>query len=137
MEICRSLKPSSNGELFWKSLVPFFRRIYALPVGFKIKPLRKAFSSVTTKTNPNLSGKLAESSNHSFLLPIWWFTFFRHPYSLTSDARMYRGLKEVRSSKAAILVLTWVKHSFSLWVSLRKYVFYEYVLNLIMKISWL
>ena len=32
----------SNGGLFWKSLVPFLRRIYALSVGFKLKPLRKS-----------------------------------------------------------------------------------------------
>ena len=31
----------SNGGLFWKSLVLFFRRTYALSVGFKINPLRK------------------------------------------------------------------------------------------------
>ena len=30
----------SNEGLFWKPLVLFFRRIYALPVGFKMKPLR-------------------------------------------------------------------------------------------------
>ena len=27
----------SNGTLFWRSLVPFFRRTYALSVGFKVK----------------------------------------------------------------------------------------------------
>ena len=31
---------------FWKSLVPFFRRIYALSVDFKMKPPRKCVSSV-------------------------------------------------------------------------------------------
>ena len=31
----------SNGGLFWKSLVPLFRRTYALSVGFKMEPLRK------------------------------------------------------------------------------------------------
>ena len=30
-----------NGGLFWNSLTPFFRRIYALSVGFKMKTLRK------------------------------------------------------------------------------------------------
>ena len=29
-----------NGELFQKSLVPFFRGTYALSVGFNMKPLR-------------------------------------------------------------------------------------------------
>ena len=31
-----------SGGLFLKSLVPFFRRTYALSVGFKMKPLRKS-----------------------------------------------------------------------------------------------
>ena len=31
----------SNEGLFWKSLAPFFRRIYALSVDFKIKPLNR------------------------------------------------------------------------------------------------
>ena len=33
---------SQNGGLFLKSLVAFFRIIYALSVGFKIKTLRKS-----------------------------------------------------------------------------------------------
>ena len=32
----------SKGVLFWKPLVRFFRRIYALSVSFKMKPLRKS-----------------------------------------------------------------------------------------------
>ena len=31
-----------NGGLFWKSLVPFSRRTYALSVAFKMKSLRKS-----------------------------------------------------------------------------------------------
>ena len=38
IKTCRSL----NGGLFWKSLVPYFRRTYALSVGFKMKTLRKS-----------------------------------------------------------------------------------------------
>ena len=34
----------SNGGLFWKFLVPLFRRTYAVSVGFKMKPLKKRFS---------------------------------------------------------------------------------------------
>ena len=67
----------SNGELFWKSLALFFRRIYALPVGCKMKPLRNALSSVKKKTNPNFAVKLAERSNHSFLLSIWMNHIFQ------------------------------------------------------------
>ena len=72
----------ANGGLFWKSLVPLFRRIYALPFGFKMKPLRKSIFQCWDKTNPNFVAKLAERSNHSFLLSIWWIAFFKHLYSL-------------------------------------------------------
>ena len=44
---------------------------------------------------------------------------------LIRDNGMYNGLckhmKRVRSSKPAILVPDWIKHSFSLWVSLMSY----------------
>ena len=39
IKTCQSL---SNRCLFWKSLVPFFRRAYTLSVGFKMKSLRKS-----------------------------------------------------------------------------------------------
>ena len=39
----------SNGGLFWKSLVPFFRTTYAFSVGFKVKSLRKGSFSVRQK----------------------------------------------------------------------------------------
>ena len=42
----------------------FIRKTYALSVGFKMKPLKKAFFSVKTKPNPNFAVKLAEKSNH-------------------------------------------------------------------------
>ena len=63
----------SNRGLFWKSLVPIFKRTYALSVVFKMKPLRK---SIKTKTNIHFVVKLAERSNHSFFLSLWWITFF-------------------------------------------------------------
>ena len=43
--------------------------------------LEKAFSSVKTKTNPNFAVNFAGSCNHSFLLSIWWITFFKYLYS--------------------------------------------------------
>ena len=52
----------SNGGLFWKSIVLFFRRSVT---GFKMKPLKKAFSCVKTKANSNFAVKLAERSNSS------------------------------------------------------------------------
>ena len=37
----KAANPSKEG-LFWKSLVPFFRRKYVLSVGYKKKPLGKS-----------------------------------------------------------------------------------------------
>ena len=48
----------SNGELVWKSLVPIFRRTYALSVGSKMKTLRKTFFDVKTKFNSSFTVKL-------------------------------------------------------------------------------
>ena len=78
----------SNEGIFWKSLIPFLRRTYALYAGLKWKPYKKAFSSIKTKTNPNLTVKLAERSYHLSLLSIWWD--FKHLYSLTRENGMYR-----------------------------------------------
>ena len=83
----------ANGLLFRTILkIPstFVRRVYALPFGFKMKPLRKSIFQCWDKTNPNFVAKLAERSNHSFLLSIWWIAFFKHLYSLIRDNRMYR-----------------------------------------------
>ena len=130
IKTCRSLKRG----LFWKSLVPFFRRIYALSVGFKVNSLRKS--------DLNFAVKLAERSNHSILLSVWWITFFKHLYSVMPSTLhntllyylnflvyvivecielnwMYKHMEKVRSSQAVILVQNWVKHSFSLWISLK------------------
>ena len=98
IETCRSLKRRA----FLKIPSTVFRRIYALSVCFKMKSLKKTFSSVTTKTNPNFAIKLAERSSHSLLLSIWWITFFKHLCSLIRD-------------------LNWLKHSFSLWLLLSNY----------------
>ena len=72
----------SNRKLFWKYIVPFFSKTYVLSVGFKMKPLKKAFSSVNTKASPNFAVKSAERSNYSLLLSIWWIKFFISLYVL-------------------------------------------------------
>ena len=99
----------------------FFRRTFTLSVDFEMKPL-KAVSCFKTKSNPNFAVRLAERSNHSFLLSIWWITFFKYLCSLVHDNGIFRPLckhiKKIRSSQAAILVLNWLKNSSSFWVSL-------------------
>ena len=62
---------------FWKSLVPLSRRIYALSLALKWNLLEKVFSSVKTH---HLNLCLKTCWNHSFLLSIWWITFFKHLY---------------------------------------------------------
>ena len=81
----------------------------------------EAFSNVKTRTNLNFAVKLTERSKHSFLLSIWWITFFKHLYVIMKCIEVTwscKHMEKVRSSQAAILILNWVKHSFSLWVSL-------------------
>ena len=53
IKTCRSL----NKGLYWKSLVPFFRRTYALSVGFKMKPLTKSIFQCYDKNQPKFCGK--------------------------------------------------------------------------------
>ena len=52
--------------------------------------LQARISSVKIKTNSNFAVKLAERSNHLFLLSIWWISFFKHLYLLKCDNGMYR-----------------------------------------------
>ena len=53
-----------NGELFWKSLVPFFRRTYALSVGFKMKTL--SFLMLRQKPPQVLPQKSLKEANIHF-----------------------------------------------------------------------
>ena len=46
-------------------------------LALKLNLYEKAFSSVTTKTNSNFAVKLPERRNHSFLLSVWWITYFK------------------------------------------------------------
>ena len=107
--------PISQTEGYFKNPSNVFRRIYAPSVGFKIKTLKKSFSSVKTKTNPNFAVKLAESSNHSFLLSIWWSIFLKHLNSLIRVIMEFIELnwlckhtKKVRRRQAVVLVLNWL-----------------------------
>ena len=112
----------ANGGLFWKSPAPFYRITHALSVGIKMKTLKKAFSNVNTKTNLNFAVKLAESSNHSFLLSIWWIIFLKHLYSLIHAMEckelnsLCKHMKKVRGSQEAIFVLNWEWNVLNYWI---------------------
>ena len=95
--------------------------LFLLALKWNLK--EKMFSSVKTKTNPNFYVKLAERSNYSFLLCIWWITFFKHLYLMECIELNWlcKNMKKVRSSQAAIFVLNWIKYSFSLRLSLKKW----------------
>ena len=108
IKTCRSLKRRA----FSKILKWFFRRPYALSVGFKMKPLRKIIFLCWDKNQLKFCRKPcwnAERSNHSFV-SIWWITFFRHLYSLIRHEkfkeinRLYKHRKRVRSSQASISI---------------------------------
>ena len=75
----------SNGGLFWKSLVPFFRRTSGLFVGFKLEPLKNRFPKFS---NTHFAGKLVERSNQSFLL--FHKSHFWNICTVYTCNRMYR-----------------------------------------------
>ena len=63
--------PISQTEGYFES--PFYRFLeepMLFLLAWKWNLQEKAFSSVKTKTNPNIPVKLAERSNHPFLLTI-------------------------------------------------------------------
>ena len=98
----------SKGRLFWISLVPFFRTYTLSLLALKWNLYEEKFSSVKTKIKPNYAAKLAERSNHWFLLIIWWSTFFKHPYMIMEWIEfnwLCQHMRKVWSSQAAILVL--------------------------------
>ena len=67
IKTCRSLKRRA----ILKIPSTFFRRTYALSVGFKMKTLRKGvFLNVKTKTDSSFAVKVTERSNLSFLMSI-------------------------------------------------------------------
>ena len=65
----------SNGRLFWKSLVHYFRRTYALSIGFKMKTPTKSVFECYDKNQLTLCLKSYWKKLHSFLLSIWWTRF--------------------------------------------------------------
>ena len=99
----------------------FYKNLCFL-LGLKRNLWGKAFSSGKTKTNLNFVIKLAERSNHSFS-----FYLLNHIFQISVLFKnviieyiefnwLCKRMKNVRNSQAVILVLNWVKHSFSLWV---------------------
>ena len=99
----------SNLRLFWKSLLPFFRRTYALSVGLEIKTLRKSVFQCLDFYCP-------------FLLSIWYESHFSNTVLIMECIELNwlcEHIKKIRSSKPAIPVLNWVKQQ-SLLVSIVK-----------------
>ena len=75
--------PISQTEDYFKiSQYRFLEEPMLFLLALKWNLQEKALSSVTEKTNTNFAVKLVERSSHSFLLSIWWITFFKHLYSL-------------------------------------------------------
>ena len=74
---CRSLKQ----RVILKIPSTIFLEPMLFLLALKWNRWEKASSSAKTKANPNFSVKPVERNNHSFLLSIWWVTFFKHLYS--------------------------------------------------------
>ena len=123
MKICHL----SKGGLFWKSLVPFFRKTYTLSVGFEKKPPRKSIFQCLNKNQPNFCSKTCWKEQ-PFIFTVYLMNHVFPATVLTKrDNRMHirlrwfcKHIKEIRSSQPTDRVLNWIKHNLSLWVSLIK-----------------
>ena len=81
----KNMPISQTEGYFQNPLYHFFRSIYALSVGFKMKPLRKS----VFKNQPIFCRKTCWKKQW-FIFTAWCITFFKHLYSLILDKRMYR-----------------------------------------------
>ena len=62
--------PISQTKEHFENPQYFLKRIYTLPVVFKIKCQKKSFPVLRQESNSNFALKTTERSNHSFLLSI-------------------------------------------------------------------
>ena len=73
-------------------------------------PKKTPFFGIKKKTNSNFVVKLAEMSNRSFSLSIWWITFFKHLYSMIWENDcielnwLCKHMEKVRISQASISI---------------------------------
>ena len=77
IKICRSVIRRAILKIPWYR---FLEESMLFLLALKWKLWEKVFSNVKTKINSNFAVKVTERSNHSFLLSVWWMTFFRHLY---------------------------------------------------------
>ena len=107
IKTCRSLKRG----LFWRSLVPLFRRIYAITVGFKMQLLRKSALLCYEKTNLNFPQNMLKGATIHFLT-IWYLMDHLLQTSVLFNTRQWnvnwvdcKHTKMVRSSQAFISII--------------------------------
>ena len=94
--------------------------MYALSVGFKTKPLRKSLFQCEDKNRPKICNKSCLKEQ-----PFIFNVYLRIHIFQTSVLL----IRAIESSQLAILVLNWIKHSFSLRVLLmEKFIFCAVVL---------
>ena len=92
-----------------------------------MKPLRKSVFQCEDKNQPNYCRKTCWKAqpliftvylmNHIFQLCV---LFIYGIIECIEFNWLYKHINKVKRSQAVILVLNWIKHIFSLWVSLRK-----------------
>ena len=134
VEVLKTFKISTNCHikiccsLKWRAIfiIPstVFRRTYALSVGFKMKTLRKSLFQGSYKNQPKFCYKTC-CKEQPFIIAFYLMNeFFKHVYfqyvimECIELNWLCKHMKKVRCNQADILAQNWIKHNFSLWVSL-------------------
>ena len=101
LKVLKTYKTSSDCHMkTWRSLtrraflknpstVSFYRRAYALSIGFKMKRLKKALSCIKTKSNSKFTVKLAVRSNYLFSVYLIAQLFQTYVFLIICDNGMF------------------------------------------------
>ena len=110
--------PISQTERYFEN--PYYRfleehMLFLLALKWKLQ--EKGFSNVKTKFNSSFAVKVTERRNHSFLLSIWWISFFRLStiIELNELNWLRKHMKNFRSSQPIIsmnFLMNLVRHKF-------------------------
>ena len=80
-----------NGGIFWKILVPFFRKLDALSVGIKMKPLRKTVLLCSNKNQLKFCRKTSWK-DQTFIFTVYLIILMNHLFdSLISGQKVRSG----------------------------------------------
>ena len=105
MKICHL----SKGGLFWKSLVPFFRKTYTLSVGFEKKPPRKSIFQCLNKNQPNFCSKTCWKEQ-PFIFTVYLMNHvFQAPVLIIRDNKQifHAVLFNIRNYSLEVINIQW------------------------------